>query len=198
MLSFFGAIVLLVTTPGPGVLSLAGVGAAFGFRAGLHYMTGLFIGNNLVGLAVVTGLAALILANPVIRTVLAIASAGYLFYMAIRIALAGSKVGFSAATRRPGIVDGVLLQLINPKAYVVSTSIFSGFVILSEALLAEVILKFLLFNVVWIPVHFVWLWAGSALQRLDLPPRVQRGINLIMAAALVGVVLLAGLSLLRG
>ncbi len=198
MLSFFGAIVLLVTTPGPGVLSLAGVGAAFGFRAGLHYMTGLFIGNNLVGLAVVTGLAALILANPVIRTVLAIASAGYLFYMAIRIALAGSKVGFSAATRRPGIVDGVLLQLINPKAYVVSTSIFSGFVILPEALLAEVILKFLLFNVVWIPVHFVWLWAGSALQRLDLPPRVQRGINLIMAAALVGVVLLAGLSLLRG
>ena len=177
---------------------LAGVGAAFGFRAGLHYMTGLFIGNNLVGLAVVTGLAALILANPVIRTVLAIASAGYLFYMAIRIALAGSKVGFSAATRRPGIVDGVLLQLINPKAYVVSTSIFSGFVILPEALLAEVILKFLLFNVVWIPVHFVWLWAGSALQRLDLPPRVQRGINLIMAAALVGVVLLAGLSLLRG
>ncbi len=198
MLSFFGAIVLLVTTPGPGVLSLAGVGAAFGFRAGLRYMTGLFIGNNLVGLAVVTGLAALILANPVIRTVLAIASAGYLFYMAIRIALAGSKVGFSAATRRPGIVDGVLLQLINPKAYVVSTSIFSGFVILPEALLAEVILKFLLFNVVWIPVHFVWLWAGSALQRLDLPPRVQRGINLIMAAALVGVVLLAGLSLLRG
>lgn len=198
MLSFFGAIVLLVTTPGPGVLSLAGVGAAFGFRAGLRYMTGLFIGNNLVGLAVVTGLAALILANPVIRTVLAIASAGYLFYMAIRIALAGLKVGFSAATRRPGIVDGVLLQLINPKAYVVSTSIFSGFVILPEALLAEVILKFLLFNVVWIPVHFVWLWAGSALQRLDLPPRVQRGINLIMAAALVGVVLLAGLSLLRG
>ena len=198
MLSFFGAIVLLVTTPGPGVLSLAGVGAAFGFRAGLRYMTGLFIGNNLVGLAVVTGLAALILANPVIRTVLAIASAGYLFYMAIRIALAGSKVGFSAATRRPGIVDGVLLQLINPKAYVVSTSIFSGFVILPEALLAEVILKFLLFNVVWIPVHFVWLWAGSALQRLDQPPRVQRGINLIMAAALVGVVLLAGLSLLRG
>ena len=161
MLSFFLAVLLLVITPGPGVLSLAGVGAAFGFRSGLRYMFGLFIGNNLVGVLVVTGLAALILANPVIRTVLAVASFGYLLYMAARIALAGAKVGFAAAERRPGIMDGVLLQLINPKAYVVTTSIFSGFVILPEALLAEVALKFLIFNAVWIPVHFAWLGAGS-------------------------------------
>jgi threonine/homoserine/homoserine lactone efflux protein len=105
MLSFALAVVLLMITPGPGVLSLAGVGAAFGFKSGLRYLTGLFIGTNLVALAVVTGLAALILASPVIRTVLFVASTAYLLYLAWRIASAGSKVGFVAAARQPGIRD---------------------------------------------------------------------------------------------
>jgi len=103
---------LLIITPGPGVLSLAGVGAAYGFRAGLRYFTGLFIGTNLVALAVVTGLAALILASTAIRTVLMIASTAYLLYLAYKIATAGSRIGFKAASRQPGIRDGVALQLI--------------------------------------------------------------------------------------
>ena len=35
MLTFAAAVFLLIVTPGPGVLSTAGVGAAYGFRAGL-------------------------------------------------------------------------------------------------------------------------------------------------------------------
>ena len=58
MLSFVVAIVFLLMTPGPGVLSLAGVGAAFGYAHGARYLVGLFIGTNLVCLGVITGLAA--------------------------------------------------------------------------------------------------------------------------------------------
>jgi threonine/homoserine/homoserine lactone efflux protein len=53
MPTFCLAVLLLLVTPGPGVLSTAGVGAAFGFNAGLRYVTGLFIGTNLVALIVV-------------------------------------------------------------------------------------------------------------------------------------------------
>ena len=38
----------------------------FGFRAGIGYLSGLFIGNNLVVL-VISGLATVMLANPVVR-----------------------------------------------------------------------------------------------------------------------------------
>ena len=44
-----------MVTPGPGVLSLAGVGAAFGWRIGFYYLIGLFIGTNAVAFLVVIG-----------------------------------------------------------------------------------------------------------------------------------------------
>ena len=74
MITFAIAVTLLIISPGPGVLSLAGVGAAFGWRQGLKYLAGLFFGNNLVCLAVISGLATIMLADPTIRTVLLIAS----------------------------------------------------------------------------------------------------------------------------
>jgi threonine/homoserine/homoserine lactone efflux protein len=191
MLSFAAAVVLLMITPGPGVLSLAGVGAAFGFRSGLRYLTGLFIGTNLVALAVVTGLAALILASPIIRTVLFVASTAYLLYLAWRIASAGSRVGFVAATRKPGIRDGVALQAINPKAYVVNTTLFSGFVLFAESYTLEVAAKFLIVNVIWLSIHFLWLWLGASIKAMNLSARLQRIINIGMALAMLGVVALA-------
>jgi len=196
MLTFAAAVFLLIITPGPGVLSTAGVGAAFGFRAGLRYVLGLFIGTNLVALAVVTGLAALILANPYIRTGLFILSTLYLLYLAARIAFAGSKVAFIEAQKQPGVVAGVLLQAINPKAYAVNTTLFSGFVMFQNALVTEAIVKFLIVNAIWIPIHLLWLYAGSILERLDLPARTHRVINFAMATAMLGVVALAAFSAL--
>ena len=49
-------------------------------------MAGLFVGHVLVSLAVITGLSAIILAEPVMRTILLCCSAGYLGYLASRIA----------------------------------------------------------------------------------------------------------------
>jgi threonine/homoserine/homoserine lactone efflux protein len=194
MLNFALAIFLLIITPGPGVLSLAGVGAAYGFKSGLRYLTGLFIGTNLVALAVVTGLGALILANPTIRFVLLGLSTCYLLYLAARIALAGSNIAFSPATRQPGIRDGLFLQAVNPKAYVVNTTLFSGFPIFPESYGLEIATKFLIINVIWLAIHFLWLWAGSAVKRMALPPRTQRVINVGMACAMLAVVGLAAWS----
>ena len=47
---FIAACLLLISTPGPGVLSTAGVGAGFGFRTGSRYVFGLCIGTNMVAL----------------------------------------------------------------------------------------------------------------------------------------------------
>lgn len=198
MLTFALAVILLIVTPGPGVLSAAGMGAAYGFRPGLRFVLGLFIGNNLVILAVVSGLAALILATPAVRTVLFAASTAYLLYLAARIALAGSRIAFIQARKPPGVLTGFLLQPINPKAYVVNTTLFSGFVLWPEALWTEALFKLIVVNAVWVPVHLLWLYGGVTLERLDLPERRQRAINIGMAAAMLGVVGLAAWSALRG
>lgn len=191
MLTFAAAVFFLIVTPGPGVLSTAGVGAAFGARAGVRYVMGLFIGTNIVALAVISGVAAVVLADPRIRTVLFILSTAYLLYLAFRIATAGARIAFIEAQRQPGIRDGLALQAVNPKAYAVNTVMFSGFGFMADAPLLEAAIKLVIMNAIWLPLHFLWLGAGVWLRRLDLAPRVQRGINIAMAASMLVVVVLA-------
>jgi threonine/homoserine/homoserine lactone efflux protein len=193
MLAFALAALLLLITPGPGVMSLAGVGAAFGTRPGLAYMSGLCLGTNLVAGMVVAGYAALLLATPYIRTVLMALSFGYLFWLALKIAFAGRKLAFIQADRPPGLVGGVMLQIINPKAYVVNTALFTGFAFANSSLLAETAWKFLILNAIWIVIHLLWLYAGISLNRFNLSERAQFAINSGMALAMVGVVILAAL-----
>lgn len=198
MLIFAAAVFLLIITPGPGVLSAAGMGSAYGFRPGLRYLVGLFLGSNLVGFAVISGLAAIILSVPVIRIVLFVASVGYLLYLAGRIAFAGSRIAFIKAENPPGIMSGILLQVINPKAYAVNTTLYMGFAFYPDSFTIEMIAKVLIMNAIWIPIHLVWLFAGASLHRLNLSEKTQLRINVAMALSLLGVVTLAILSSLGG
>jgi threonine/homoserine/homoserine lactone efflux protein len=197
MLTFVAAVILLLITPGPGVLSTAGFGAAYGFRPSLRYVVGLFIGTNMVMLAVISGLAAVLLSIPWLRVVLMAASTAYLLYLAARIAFAGSRIAFIEAKVPPGITGGLLLQAINPKAYAVNTSLMTGFNFAPEHLVFEIVTKALILNAIWIPIHLAWLWAGVTLHRLDLPESTHRRINIAMALAMLGVVALAVWSVMR-
>ncbi len=156
-------------------------------------MTGLFIGNNLVALCVITGLAAIVLAEPLIRTILLWASIAYLLYLAFRIATLGSEISIAPAIKQPGIVDGIALQFLNPKAYVVNTTLFTGFPIFPNAFGAEILFKLIVVNAIWIAVHIAWLGLGVTIHQLDLPRRARFAINLLMAVSMIGVVALAAL-----
>ena len=191
MITFAAAVFFLIITPGPGVLSAAGVGAAYGMRSGLNYVTGLFIGNNLVILAVISGLAAVVLAVPWVRIVLFVLSTAYLLYIALRIAFAGSSIRFITVQSKPGVLAGILLQPINPKAYAVNTALFSGFAMFPDALVAEALWKLVIVNAIWLPIHVLWVWFGTILQKLELQPRQHRLINMAMASSMLFVVALA-------
>jgi threonine/homoserine/homoserine lactone efflux protein len=194
MLEFIIAVFFLLITPGPGVLTTAGISAAYGFRAGLGFITGLGIGGFINMMIVISGLAAIVLAVPSLRTVLLFASVAYLCYLAFRIASAGARIGFVPATKPLGFRNGLMLQFINPKAYVVSTTLFSGFAFLPDAPVWEVIIKLIVFNAIWIPVHLIWLYAGATLRSLNLSQKIQRAINIGMALSMlivVGVALMA-------
>jgi len=194
MLEFAAALFFLIITPGPGVLTTAGVGSSYGWGAGLRFLVGLCLGTNLVALAVVTGVWAAAAAVPGLREGLFALSLAYLLYLAGKVAFAGAKVAFIESSKAPGAVGGLLLQAINPKAYAVNTTLFSGFAFMPGNLTGEIIAKFVIMNIVWIPVHLAWLWAGTALHRLDLAPAVQSGVNKAMAASMLAVVGIAAWS----
>lgn len=191
MLEFAAAVFFLIVTPGPGVLSTAGVGSGFGYRAGLAYVTGLWAGNNLVAALVISGIAAAALGLPWLRAVLLWGSAAYLLWLAAKIAFAGTRIAFIHSEKPPGFWNGLALQPINPKAYAVNAALFSGFAFLPQALAVETAIKLAILNAIWIPIHLAWLWAGVTLRRLDLSPGLQRAINMTMALAMLAVVAIA-------
>jgi threonine/homoserine/homoserine lactone efflux protein len=191
MINFALAVFFLIITPGPGVLSVAGVGAAFGYKSGVRYILGLCLGTNLVALAVVTGLAAIVLSNSFLRAALMLCSSSYLLFLAYRIATQGADISFSKSDRKPGILAGILLQLVNPKAYAVNTAMYTAFLIYPNSIILEIGIKFVIMNLIWFPIHLFWLFLGVYLKSLNLSSRHQSNVNLLMACALVIVVVLA-------
>ena len=196
MLSFITVCILMFVTPGPAVLSLAGTGAAYGWTKGLNYVAGLWLGHTIVSLAVISRVATIILADPIIRGILFIACASYFGYLGLRIAFAGSKVAFIHMSA-PTLSTGVILQILNPKAYAAHTTFFSGFVLYPDNFLAEVLVKLVVMNLLWFSFHFTWLLAGVKLNELNLSAHRQKQINIGMASCLIFVVLISLHSLLN-
>ncbi|MEM9030705.1 MAG: LysE family transporter [Pseudomonadota bacterium] len=193
MIEFVAAVFFLLITPGPGVLTTAGVGAAYGMQQGLRYAAGIVLGAQLLMVLVASGLAAMIFALPYVREVLVAASASYLLYLALKIAVSGSRIAFIEGTS-PRFVDGFVLSIINPKGYAVGTALFSGFPFWPESIVIENAIKVAVLFAIAVPVHLVWLAAGATLKRLALGARITRAINIGMAIAMVVVVALAVLS----
>ena len=196
MLTYTIAMIFLLITPGPGVLTVAGVGAGFGFRAGVPYALGIVAGSHIVTALVVSGVAAAAFAIPNVRNVLLALSTAYLLYLAMRIALAGNRIGFIEAQSVPNFANGAVLSAINPKGYAVLTTVFSGFAIYPENFWLEVAVKVAIMLAIQIPVHLLWLAAGATLKQLAPSPGVARTINIAMALAMVAVVALAVFSAL--
>ena len=196
MLAFAISLFILVVTPGPAVLSLAGIGSAFGYWAGIRYLGGLIIGYHLVILAVVSGLASILFAAPWMRNFLLVVSAVYLGFLAFRIAHAGSQVALVAPKAKPGLIAGVGLQLVNPKAYAVNTALMSGFSFYNDSFMIENCIKLLIMNMIWIPLHLYWLYLGVRLNSFNLNKGTQKIINYAMAGSLIIVLLFSFLSLL--
>ena len=195
MVAFALAVFFMIATPGPAVLALAGVGAAFSFKDGLRFLIGLTVGYLLVWFFVITGLASVIFSVSYMRTVFLIISSGYLIYLSFKIMMKGSKIAFIRPENLPNLFDGIILQLVNPKAYAFHSILFSGFVIYPNDIILETISKFIVMNAIWVPLHLVWLFMGSSIKKINLEPNTQRKINLLMGLSLFLVSILSFLSI---
>ena len=109
---------LMMVTPGPGVLSLAGVGAGFGWKVGMMYLIGLFFGTNGVALLVVLGFTQFLFEIDGVEITFLLLSLSYLSFLSWRIATSDNKTGFKQSLKAPRLYEGIFLQFVNPKAYV--------------------------------------------------------------------------------
>ena len=184
---------LMMVTPGPGVLSLAGVGAGFGWKVGMMYLIGLFFGTNGVALLVVLGFKQFLFEIDGVEITFLLLSLSYLSFLSWRIATSDNKTGFKQSLKAPRLYEGIFLQFVNPKAYVVQGHLF---VVLSLGMASysnEIIVKFIIVNSIWIPIHLLWLWLGISLKKWSLAVNKQIWVNRGMGLALFAVVILSAI-----
>lgn len=193
LIPFLLAGIALVATPGPATLTIAGTSAAYGVRQGFKVMAGLISSMMLIAALAAAGLTALILSVPGVAPVASVLAAGYLLWLAWRIATAPPMGEPANVDRAPSYVHGFLLNFVNPKAYAAAAALFGGFVLVESDPVLDAIVKAVLMLLLLVSADLFWIGTGRLLTRLAHSPRAGRAVNLGFAAALVASVAVAAM-----
>lgn len=172
-------------TPGPNNTMLLASGVNFGVRRSVPHALGVSVGFMVMVLAVGLGLGEVFKAWPALYTVLRYAGAGYLLYLAWKIATSGPVGAASTAEPKPiGFWAAAAFQWVNPKAWVMAIGAITTYTP-AQGYVANVLVISGLFALVNLPSVGVWVMFGSALRSLLQNPRWLMLFNVLMAALLV-------------
>ena len=176
-------------TPGPNNIMLSASGANYGLRRTIPHMLGVTIGFASLVFVCGLGLGAIFESFPVIQTVLKIVGSLYLLYLAYRIA----KASFSddKEVRKPFTFwEAAAFQYANPKAWVMALTTMSTLSIPHSSFVISAALTTLVVMLINLPSISVWVLFGQGIGQFLKNKRALIGFNLIMAALLVGTIVL--------
>lgn len=170
-------------SPGPNVILLTASGARFGFRRTLPHVAGVTLGVGLVAGLTGLGIGAVLAALPVLDLTLRLVAAGWILWMAWRLAARAARPRLEGRDRPFTALEAILFQWVNPKIWAVGLAAASGF----PADLppgAEAARLALAFSGINLFVCLFWTGAGHALTRLLQGPAAWTLFLRIMAGAL--------------
>lgn len=133
LLAFSGAALLLLLVPGPAVMYIVTRSATQGRTAGLVSVLGIHVGTLVHVVAAVIGLSAVLAASATAFTAVKLAGAVYLVWLGLEaLRSAGASVdptdGATSASLRRVFVDGIVLNVLNPKTALFFLSFVPQFV----------------------------------------------------------------------
>ena len=147
----------------------------------------LVVGALVVGVA--AGVGAFLEAVPAAALVLKVAGSAYLLYVAWRVAGSGA-IAEAEAAHPLRVWQAAWFQWLNPKAWVFAIALVGTFLskgmngVAGIALLTVVVIAV-------VAVSFtIWAAGGAALSRLVVDDRRRRVLNLVLAATIVGSIVL--------
>ena len=156
---------VMYVTPGPNNAMVLTSGIKFGFLKTIPHMSGITIGHVLQVVLTCLGLGKLFQMFPEIQNILKIICAMYLLYLGYKIIGSFSKI--KEDNSRPlKFYEAALFQLINPKAWTISTMVASGFLPKDEKLVIS-ILFISIAALIICPISIsVWAIFGSGIKNL--------------------------------
>lgn len=118
----------LAYSPGPGDMFFAANGARFGVRATIPANIGYHIATWIVTVGIGFGFAVAMDRSPEMFALAKWIGSAYVLYLAWKLFNAGA-MGQGGDARPSGFLTGVMLLLLNPKAYLIITLIFTQFLV---------------------------------------------------------------------
>ena len=179
-----------IGTPGPANMALLATGARYGFRAALPFVVGVAFGKQLIIWPIGFGLMGLATTAPWLFVLLKYVSAGYIFWLAWRVANMRLTPGVSDA-QAPGFISGLAVHPLNPKAWAMIVTGFTSFVAPETTpLLATATIAVCLFLTQAV-CHPVWTFFGDRIASHLAGTRYERFLMWGLAVVTVLFVLLA-------
>ncbi|TDP62557.1 LysE family translocator [Roseateles toxinivorans] len=115
-------------TPGPNTTMAASLGANLGWRAAMRFVLGVPVGWTLLMLACGLGLGALVMALPAVRIATQALGLAYMLWLAWKLWGSGALNKASNTGLDIGFTQGVLLQFVNIKAWMLALAMTSGWI----------------------------------------------------------------------
>ena len=156
---------VMYVTPGPNNAMVLTSGIKFGYLKTVPHMSGITIGHVLQTVLVCIGLGKIFQLLPEIQNILKIICVIYLLYLGYKIIGSFSKI--KEDNSRPlKFYEAALFQLVNPKAWTISTMVASGFLPKDEKLITA-ILFISITALIICPISIsVWAVFGSGIRNL--------------------------------
>ncbi len=174
----------LAYSPGPGNMFFAASGARFGFQKTLTCNLGYHIATWIVTVAIGFGFASVLGAYPEVFGVLKYAGALFVLRIAWALYRSGTLQGQDAA-KPAGFRDGVILLVLNPKAYVIITLMFTQFLGRSgNGQISEVLLIATVFTLNNALAFVIWTLIGDKIAAQFRSPASAGILNSIFAVIL--------------
>ena len=173
-----------VATPGPANMIMLATGAKYGFRKALPFVFGVIVGKQIIIWPIGFGLLLLNKDYPYIFIFFKYISAGYILWLAWRIANMRISTKTSNKTA-PSFFSGLVVHPINPKAWALITTGFTNFVDpISPVFYSTATVAVCLFGV-QVVCHPIWTLFGERIAILVSGTVYERYMMLIFATLTV-------------
>jgi threonine/homoserine/homoserine lactone efflux protein len=177
----------LAYSPGPGNLFFAANGARFGLGATMQAMAGYHVATLLVTMAIGLGFSVVIGEFPQLFVIVKWAGSVYVMYLAWKFLRAG-MMGDAGEARPAGFLDGGLLLVLNPKAYMIIVLMFTQFLDATRSdYTAAVLWISLVFTVNNLIAFTAWALVGDQILARFRDAASSRRMNLVFGIVLASV-----------
>ena len=126
LFALIGFYFVMYVTPGPNNAMVLASGIKFGFMKSIPHMSGITIGHVLQLVLVCLGLGKIFQIFPQLQNILKILCGLYLLYLGYKIIGSFSKIK-EDGSRPLKFYEAALFQIVNPKAWTISSMVASGF-----------------------------------------------------------------------